>query len=276
MKPSTVLLAATLALTGAASALALAGSQGTPALAGSSPGDEPHHAGPDSTRIEAFLGALHAADPMICEMVADQLGNFWSSDGEYGIGALAETSRNWEPARDSLASPVTDPAALRRLVRGLDDPNACARRAVAKMLGRSHERAAGQLRESLRNASARVREAAALALGHADSPVFLGDLDRATHDETPAVVAMATWALGEIERHEAIGRLSELTRSRDIKVRRAAAWGLGAIEDPRGVPPLLPLLRDADPGTRAVTAAALGDIESPAALEALIAVVVDQ
>ncbi len=276
MKASSILLTGALALTGAASAVALARGavQGNDAVIWT--GDDDDHAGPDSARVEMFLGALHAADPMLCEMVADQLGNFWSSEGDYGIGGLADAARGWRQTRDSLASRVTDAAALRRLARGLDDPNPCARRVAAKMLGRSRERGAGLLRDALKSPTARVREAAALGLGHAEMAETLGDLQRATHDDDQSVVAMATWALGELERPEAIDRLGELTRSRDLRVRRAAAWALGSIEDPRGVAPLLPLLKDSDVGIRVVTASALGDIENPTAVEPLMAVLGDQ
>src|ERR1043165_2219505 len=113
---------------------------------------ERRHAGPDSARVEAFLGSLRAADPMICEMVADQVRNFWNSDGDFGVGLLSDASRSWEAARDSLYGPVTDPAALRRIARALDDPNACVRRAAAKLLGdRESQGAVAVIREGLRS-----------------------------------------------------------------------------------------------------------------------------
>ena len=73
--------------------------------------------GPDSARVEAFLGALRQADPMICEMLADQVSNFWNHSGDFGIGLLSDGDRRWEQARDSLYRPPTDPAALRRIAR---------------------------------------------------------------------------------------------------------------------------------------------------------------
>ena len=273
MRSTTALVVAALTVTGGASALALAGGGGI--SFGSDWDHGSHHAGPDSARVEAFLGALHATAPMVCEMVTDQLGNFWSSEGDDGLGSLADASRNWEPARDSLSSPVNDAAARRRLARALGDEDPCVRRAAAKMLGRSGVLAAAALHEALRASAPRVREAALLALGHAELPDFYDEIVSATRDNDPAVVAMATWALGELERPAAIGRLGELVSSREVRVRRAAAWGIGQLEDPRGVALVEPLLRDGDVTTRVVAAEALGDIESATAAPALAAALKD-
>src|ERR1044071_9435892 len=95
--------------------------------------------GPDSARVEAFLGALRATDPMLCEMLADQIGNFWNHSGDFGVGLLSDGDRRWEQSRDSLYRPPTDPAALRRIARGLDDANPCVRRAAAKLLGHGED-----------------------------------------------------------------------------------------------------------------------------------------
>jgi len=274
MKTSTALAAATLTLTGVASALALV--QNQPVIAGGMLHEHGRrHPGPDSARVEAFLGALHATDPMICEMITDQLGNFWSSSGDEGVGLLEGSNRSWEESRDSLASGVTDPAAQRRVLKAMDDTDACVRRAAAKMAGRSTPALSAELRSALRSGSPRVREAAALALGHAEAKDFRDDLDRATRDASPAVVAMATWALGELELKETAPRLIELTGSREVRVRRAAANALGQIEDVRGVPALIPLLRDADVGVRVLAAEALGDIENISAAEPLAAALKD-
>jgi len=238
--------------------------------------DRDRSPGPDSARVEAYLGALKATDRMLCEMVVDQVGNFWNSSGDFRVGLLADGSRTWEPARDSLYGRVTDPAAVRRLTRGLDDPNPCLRRAAAKLIGRGVPGTLGVIRDALRSSSERVREAAALAAGQQE-PVALGeDLVRATRDQSIAVVAMATWALGELERPEYAGRLSELAQHTDPRVRRAAARSLGQIEAPaRIVPVLLPLLRDSDNGVRYYAASGLGDQEDPRAATGLAGLLSD-
>src|ERR1041384_2123888 len=205
-----------LALTGAATGLALTRSAPNP----EGFHERNHHAGPDSARVEAFLSGLQAAAPMLCEMLADQVGNFWNSSGEFGVGLLADGSRSWESARDSLYSPPTDAAALRRISRAFDDPNPCVRRAAAKLLGHGQVSAIyAVIREGLKSPSARVREAAALAAGRTDGPELTDDLVRATRDANVLVVAMATWGLGALERRESVDRLNELGRHEDLRGR---------------------------------------------------------
>ena len=41
-------------------------------------------AGADSARVASFLTALGRTDPVVCEMISDQIGNFWMS----GAGGL--------------------------------------------------------------------------------------------------------------------------------------------------------------------------------------------
>ncbi len=173
MKRFTLVALGALTLAGVASAVT-ATRQNT-VIDGSISGDDDHHAGPDSARVVAWFGALHAADPMVCEMVADQLGNFWSSNGSEGIGALADASRRWESSRDSLASPVTDRAARRVAFRALAEDVACVRRSAAKMLGRSGSGVLDELREGLRSTNPRVREATILAIGHSELPELMND-----------------------------------------------------------------------------------------------------
>lgn len=215
---------------------------------------------------------------MYCEMLVDMVPNFWNSGGEFRIGVLAESSRSWEVSRDSLYGQTTNPAALRREVRGLDDPNACVRRAAAKLLGRSGPGGYNAIRESMRSGAERVREAAALAAGQNDESTALADdLIRATRDQSVNVVAVATWALSEFEKPEYLNRLAELTRSPDVRVRRAAVHGVGHIENPaRVVPVLLPFLGDADAGVRYYAAGGLGNQEDPRAAPALAQLLSDR
>ena len=273
MKTSSLLVLAALTLAGAASAVSV--TRQNIVIAGSVDDDESGHAGPDSARVVAYFNALGSADPMLCAMVTDQLGNFWSSEGDDGIGSLADASRRWEPARDSLASRITDPAAKRVAFRALAVDDACVRRSAAKMLGRSGSHAAAEIRQGLRAANPRVREATLLALGESELPEFLTDAEQATRDDNPAVVAMATWALGEYKQPSSFGRLEQLVGSRELRVRRAAAWALGELDDPRAAPLLTPLLRDPDILTRIVATEALAEIADATTVEALGAVLGD-
>jgi HEAT repeat protein len=263
-------------LAGAALSLGALGVAGLMiAFSGSSHGRSP---GPDSARVESYLAAVRGMEPMYCEMLVDQVGNFWNSSGDFRIGLLAESNRSWEVARDSLYGATTDPAALRREVRGLDDANPCVRRAAAKLLGRSGPAGYNAIREALRSGSERVREAAALAAGQNDEAVALADdLLRATRDQNPSVVAMATWALSEFEKPEHLNRLAELARHPEVRVRRAAAHGVGHIELPaRVVPALLPLLGDDDAGVRYYAASGLGNQEDARAAPQLAQLLSDR
>lgn len=234
--------------------------------------------GPDSARVENYLSAIRGMEAMYCEMLVDQVGNFWNSSGEFRIGLLAESSRSWEESRDSLYGATTNPAALRREVRGLDDANACVRRAAAKLLGRSGPAGYSAIREAMRSGSERVREAAALAAGQNDESTALADdIIRATRDQSATVVAMATWALSEFEKPEYLNRLAELTKSSDVRVRRAAVHGVGHIELPaRVVPVLLPFLSDEDAGVRYYAAGGLGNQEDPRAAPGLAQLLTDR
>ena len=41
------------------------------------------HAGADSARVARLLNALAQTDPLICDLIGDQLGNFWMC-GDFG------------------------------------------------------------------------------------------------------------------------------------------------------------------------------------------------
>src|SRR6476620_9658397 len=93
--------------------------------------------GPDSGRVAMMIDALSRTDPVVCELIADQLGNFWWGGGEYNVGRLASTSTTIQAAKDSIGGDITDSRAINRLVAELDGANACTRRVAAKMLGNS-------------------------------------------------------------------------------------------------------------------------------------------
>src|SRR5688572_29670923 len=89
------------------------------------PAQEPRRAGPDSTRVAALFATLGGGDPVICEMIADQLGNFWWSEGGTGVGQLADTRRSARLGKDSLSGSVNDPRAIRLLGATLANENPC-------------------------------------------------------------------------------------------------------------------------------------------------------
>ena len=100
------------------------------------------------------------------------------------------------------------------------------------MLGRVRTAAAvDAMLEALRGAGAEEREAAAVALGFAESERGVAPLVAVlARDAEASVRAAAAYALGRIERPEATEALSAALRGdRDARVRRAAAHALGEI-----------------------------------------------
>src|SRR5688500_9084803 len=173
--------------------------------------DWDHRAGPDSGRVAILLDALGRTDPVVCDLIADQLGNFWWSGGREGVGRLTGTSTTVLAAKDSIGGKITDERAIRRLIAELDGSNACTRRVASKLLGQSAISTA-QFNALLVDASANVRESAALAAGNGDRHEAIPALERALDDRSPAVAAMAAWALGEIEDRASVPKLRRFVR----------------------------------------------------------------
>ena len=202
--------------------------------------------GPDSGRVAIMIDALGRTDPVVCELIADQIGNFWWGGDRYGVGRLAAASTTAKIAKDSIGGTITDPRAINRLIAELDAPNACTRRVASKMLGNSTISDA-RLNSLLTDASANVRESAALAAGNGEHRGANPALVRALDDRTPAVAAMAAWALGELEDKASEPALAKLVRTGDTQVRLSAMWALGQLEDARALPDVVAVLRDPKP-----------------------------
>jgi HEAT repeat protein len=224
--------------------------------------------GPDSARVAMLLDAMSRTDPAVCEMLSDQVGNFWSSYGEWGIGQLSDARTGARAARDSISGQVRDPAAIRQLVARLSSDDPCVRRTAAKMLGASTI-PDDELGRLLDDPSVRVREATLLAIGHDERPALRPRVERMLRSNDVSLVTMAAWALGELEDRESVEPLQAILDHSSPRVRMTAAWALGEIEDAHAVRPLLPLLRDRDVGVRWAAAGALGNIESVDAAPAL-------
>ena len=226
---------------------------------------EPRRPGPDSARVAMLLDALGRTDPLVCDLLGDQIGNFWSSGERGGVGRLAASPTTLRAAKDSIGGTITDPRAIKRLVAELGGANACTRRVASKLLGRSAIPVA-QLGALLADPSPEVRESAALAAGHREHHDLVPALTKALDDRAPAVGAMAAWALGETEDRTAVPALVKALRGGEPRVRLAALWALGQMEDVRTLPEMLVTLRDNDPVTRAMSADALGRLESKEAV----------
>src|SRR5256885_6426388 len=107
-------------------------------LAAPHPSEEgPGRSGADSARVATLLSALGRTDPVICDLIGDQLGNFWMGGNAGGLGRFSDAPAGLQGAKDSLAGRITDPRALQLLIATLGSNNACVRRVAAKLLGRS-------------------------------------------------------------------------------------------------------------------------------------------
>src|SRR5258705_2862347 len=143
-------------------ALVLAGVAGAAAPRATPRPESTERPGADSGRVARLLNALARTDPVVCDLIGDQLGNFWMGN-DASVGRF-EDAPDAQGAKDSLAGTVSDPKALSLLQANLGAENACVRRGAAKLLGNStvSDAVLGRL---LADAAARVRESAAYAVG---------------------------------------------------------------------------------------------------------------
>jgi HEAT repeat protein len=237
-------------------------------------GPGPDRAGADSVRVARLLDALARTDPVICDMIGDQLGNFWWG-GEPGRLGRFDDAPNVQGAKDSLAGTITDPRAISLLVATLGADNQCVRRVAAKLLGQSAV-SANVLGGLLDNPSPRIRESAAYAAGVGERHEARGLLERRLADTATGPAAMAAWALGEMQDPASAPALQGAVHATSPRVRLAAAWALGQFEDAGYAKDVLPLLRDTDPIMRATAAEALGRMKSPRVGAALIGALADR
>ena len=185
--------------------------------------------GPDSAQVARFLTALGSADPVICEMAVDNIGNGWGwHSRRAAVGVLHDRSQAERAARNAFSNDVEDPKAVPLLVDRLGDPNPCVRRAAARMLGSDRsDLARRMLRAKLRDPQPLIREAAAFGAGQRDDHEAYDDLVRGLKDPEVSVVRMSVWALGELEDHRAVALLTPLLDHDDTGVRAASVWSLG-------------------------------------------------
>src|SRR3989442_7802671 len=216
------LFAVSLAAVGGATAVGLTthASRATAhAAAGGSPAGR---AGADSARVATLFAALAHTDPLICDLIGDQLGNFWMG-GEPGRLGRFDDAPNVQGANDSLAGKITDPRALTLLVATLGADNQCVRRVAAKLLGQSAV-SATVLSGVLDNPAPRIRESAAYAAGVGERHETRGALERRLADPAAGPAAMAAWALGEIQDPASAPGLPGGVHAASPQGRSAAAW----------------------------------------------------
>ena len=199
-------------------------------------GDE--MAGPDSARVASLLTGLGSGDPLVCDMLADQIGNFWTDAGRYGIGRLSDSPANVIAAKDSLHGRVKSAGAINLLIGTLRSTNPCTRRVAAKLLGRSAATTA-QLSVLLADPSVTIREAAAYAIGGEERHEARGPLERLARTHHGPDAAMAVWALGEFGDPASLPILVSALAEGDAHVKVAAAAAIGELHDLGHAPPAL-------------------------------------
>ena len=231
--------------------------------------DQPERAGPDSARLAGLLDALGKTDKVVCEMVADQVGNFWMDDGGSGLGRFVDVATSARSAMDSLAGRVTEARAITLLVSRINTDDACVRRLAAKMLGRSTVKTE-RLLQLLADGAPRISEAAAYAIGSGERKEARVALERALTGRGNAVAAMAAWALGEIRDSASVPVLVTALRSDDRRVRHAAMYALGELRADGALTDIERLLHtDPDVPVRVAAARAIGEIGAERSVHAL-------
>lgn len=162
--------------------------------------------------------------------------------------------------------------AVSALIETLADANAAVRVAAASSLGQLGDpRAIAALAKALReDTDARVREAAAYALGQIDDTRAVPHLLAALKTErAPNVREKIVSALHELDDPSALAGVIAVLKDPSVAVRRAAVHALGEFEDASAVPALIEMIRDEDAEVRKYTAESLGSLESASALDAL-------
>ena len=236
-------------------------------------GEDGEHAGSDSARVSSLLASLGTSDPLVCELIAEQVGNFWMDGGTFGAGRFADAAASAQSAKDSLHGRVSTPGAMKVLVANLDATNPCVRRVAAKLLGRSTVETA-TLAALLTTGTPRAREAAAYALGAEERKEARGALEKTLKAQGGPEAAMAAWTLGEIGDVASVPLLAAALSYEDVRIRRAAARALGEMHDMERAPlELEKAARSSDTILRRIAARSLAEIHDPASLDVLIELV---
>lgn len=232
--------------------------------------DEDVHAGIDSLRAATMLNALRNGDPLICELLVENIGNHWSSHD--GSGQFQDARVTLESAKDSVHGRIGGEGTIKLLLATLETDDPCVRRVAAEWLGRSRVDDA-RLLQQLDVRSTRTRSAAAYAIGvghKTHGAAGRRALEKLLRDGGSEDGAMAAWALGEIEDSASAPALMQALRSPHAPVRLASVDALGSLEEVRALKELERLLHeDASAPVRAHAAEALGDIGSSASVNAL-------
>lgn len=172
---------------------------------------------------------------------------------------------------------VHERSSIEPLLAATSNPSPIARVNVTWALGWiGDSRAYVALERALGDGDARVRTAAAGALGRIDTTAAVTALiDRLGRDDVAAVRRAAAWALGQRDATDAVGALGQaLRRDADAEVREMSAWAIGSIDRPGADAALLEAARgDAERDVREMAVWALGVRDDKSHAEALGAII---
>ena len=169
--------------------------------------------------------------------------------------------------RQDAVEPEQDPAVVAALMDRLADSDARVRRAAASALGNLRaRRAVTALITALDDKDRDVVEAAAEALGNIRDPRAVNRLLDLLHDGSVKVRHAALSALEDFEREELpAGPFTALLRDGDADMRHRAASILGNIHDRASVGALGAAVHDPSPEVREAVVRALGEIQDESA-----------
>ncbi len=220
--------------------------------------------------VNPFIIALSDEDWRLRKEAAEALGKL---KDERAVQHLSEVLLNDKDADVRRAAAwalgeIGSPDAISALVRALDDEDRGVRESAVDALAKIG--ALDALLSALKSKKARVKSAAALALGRMGAEDAIPHLSEVLRNEkNPEVKWSAAWALAEIGRKSLRALISALN-DEDECVRWCAVEALGKLKDERAVDHLIKLLNDDARNVRSGAAWALGEIGDKNAIEHLI------
>ncbi len=191
-----------------------------------------------ATRALGRTGATSAIGPLVALFGNDQLSaqarrslvqlaQSWPHEVQAQLRPVVE--RSLQPHAVRAFGAIARSAASDVLRRALHDENDAVRAAALESVPALENEGVAFVAAAFVDESARVRRAAARALGSMTTPAARPVLERALHDREPSVLAVACGTAAEWGAHDTRPRLAELARHSDVGVVMAALGALAAL-----------------------------------------------